>query len=144
MQLFLFDLEQLGLICEWETTFETRDVESHPLFFHIQVRCKKAMIKKNVAGFVVDVLEAVGYEEREIGEEIVSYGNSFFKQKDALEDYSFCIRQVHKHWRIIGKSRVKVLKEAEFEEWYECCFCGFMALEFFGTCRGCGMRFFAL
>ena len=139
------------VLCEWTTEFETRDEEYQPLFFKTKVRCREAFLKRKidgkmkvVPGYRVEILETIRDEDGEIAEELATYENSFLQKerREAIKDYSFCVRQIHLQLRVIGESRVKTLKETKkIGDWYECCNCGYMELKFFDTCRGCGRRF---
>ena len=165
-QLSLFDVEEKQvdsvevtadfkhcnkILCEWMTEFETRDEEYQSLFFKVTVRCREAIVqgridgkKKELPGYVVEVLEEIRNGEGIVTEEIAFYANSFLQKdrKEAVKDYAYCVGQVHHHWKAIGESRVRVLREAKQEgDWYECPFCGYMGLEFFESCKGCGKRF---
>jgi hypothetical protein len=136
-------------LCKWTTEFADCGEEYQPLAYHILVRFREAVItrniegkKKTVQGYIVEVLYSIDEEE----EILVQYCKDFLQEekKQAIKEYSWCIVQVFQ-WNAIAESRIKTLEHVEDPKGcYECPCCGFMSLEFFETCSGCGKRFMCL
>lgn len=147
------DSKQSGkTLCEWQIEFADCDEEYEPVVYHILVRCREALITRNIAGkkqklqgYIVEVLYSIDEEDKQ--EEILTqYCKDFLQneRRKAIKEYSWCIVQVCQ-WHAIAESRLKTLEQVEdTKDCYECPFCGFMGLEWFETCGGCGKRFMRL
>ena len=141
-------------LCEWQTTIEDRDEEYRSLFYHITVQCWETLVtrkverkKKTLPGYAVEVFSSLRTHPESPAEELTHYSKDFLQaeKKLAIREYSWCVAQVHRRWRTTATSRVRVLQAAgDPGEYYECPFCGYMSLEFFETCIGCGKRFMCL
>jgi rubrerythrin len=143
-----------GALCEWSTKIEDRDEEHQSLFYHITVQCWEALVtrkiegkKKTLPGYAVEVFSSLRTGPESPEEELTHYYKDFLQteKRDAIREYSWCVARVHHQWRTTATSRVNILKETGHTgDYYECPFCGYMGLEFFETCPGCGKRFMGL
>lgn len=139
-------------LCKWQIEFADCDEEYESVVYHILVRCREALITRSIAGekqtlqgYVVEVLYSI--DEGDEPEEVLTQHCKDFLQeekKKAIREYSWCIVQVCQ-WHAIAESRLKTLEQVEDpKDCYECPFCGYMSLEWFETCQGCGKRFMHL
>jgi hypothetical protein len=143
-----------GVLCEWTTEIEDRGEDHQPLFYRITVICQEALVtrkiegkKRVLPGYVVEVFSSLRTSPEGPAEELTHYCKDFLREerKAAVREYSWCVAQVHHRWRTTAASRVSVLQEAsDTGDYFECPFCGYMCLEFFETCKGCGKRFMQL
>lgn len=104
-------------LCEWQTEFADCDDEYESLAYHILVRCREALItrniggkKKTIQGYIVEILYSID-EEDEPEEILVSYYKDFLQEerRKAIKEYSWCIVQVLQ-WNAIAESRLKTIE----------------------------------
>lgn len=144
----LEDMGERNTLCEWKTEFADCDREYGQLVYKITVRCREAVITRNIEGkkhslqgYIVVVLYSINDDEI-----LTEYYKDFLQEerRKAIKEYSWCIVQVFQ-WNAIAGSRTKTLEQVEDpQDCYECPFCGYMNLEFFETCSGCGERFITI
>ena len=164
-QLTIFDLDKQGnltpeaaertrpwdrILREWSTAYKGVDEDLRPITYDHTVICCEAIVTRKVdlkmkklRGYLVTMLttrlDADGGNDT-----YIEFEETFLpKERDkALEYHAYVVGTVDHVWRNAAEKSLKATRQAKSrEDLFECPFCGFLSLEFFETCDGCGKRF---